>query len=194
MIPSAITLSPVRVEEVSTFLFINLDQDATSLQEDVGDCGPLMAEHFPDLEDLELVDELDYEVAANWKVIVENAIEGYHFSVSGPVHRDLTALIRFEEYELEERGKWWSTLGPTEPGMSDAFGESIGDAKYQTTWFFNLFFWPHTSLYAFPFADFVGSFCQYPVVGGENPVASRLLSSEARDEQGHGSLHAVDVL
>ena len=161
--PGAISLSPVAIEEFSTFLFVNLDASAGSLRDDVGESADLLARHFPDLEDLELVDELDYEVDANWKVIVDNAIEGYHFTRSGPVHKDLAALIQFEKYELNQRGKWWYAMGPTEPGMTEAFGREIGDAKYQTDWFFNFFFWPHTGLYAFPFADFVGSFNQFPV-------------------------------
>ena len=32
-------------------------------------------------------------VAANWKVIQENSIEGYHFDYSGPVHKQLVKLI-----------------------------------------------------------------------------------------------------
>ena len=161
--PGAVSLAPVRIEEVSSFLFVNFDPDATSLREEVGASAALMARHFPDLPDMELVDELDYEVAANWKVIAENAIEGYHFSLSGPVHKDLATLIRFDDYRLTPHDKWWAYMGPTEAGRKQAYGRDIGDAKYQTDWFVNIGFWPHTTLYTFPFTDFVGSFNQFPL-------------------------------
>ena len=161
--PGAISLAPVPVEELSSFLFVNLDPKARPFRDEVGGAAPMLARHFPDLEDLELVNEHDYEVAANWKVIVENAIEGYHFNLSGPVHKDLAALIRFEDYRLTPHGKWWTYMGPTEPGRQSAYGKEIGDAPYQSDWFFNVSFWPHTTLYTFPFADFVGSFNQFPL-------------------------------
>jgi len=153
----------VRIEEVSSFLFVNFDPDAISFGEEVGASAALMARHFPDLPDMELVDELDYEVAANWKVVAENAIEGYHFSLSGPVHKDLATLIRFDDYRLTPHGKWWAYMGPTEAGQAHAYGREIGDAPYQTDWFVNIGFWPHTTLYTFPFTDFVGSFNQFPL-------------------------------
>lgn len=78
------------------------------------------------------MEELDFEVKSNWKVIVDNAIEGYHFNLSGPVHKELTALIQFDKHELNSRGKWWYAMGPAKPGMTEAFGKTIGDANYQT--------------------------------------------------------------
>ncbi len=127
----AISLSPVQVEEFSTFLFINLDPNAKPLRDDVGGALDLLAQHFPDQADLELVGELDYEVNANWKIIVDNGIEGYHFKLSGPVHKDLADLIRFDEYELNPRGKYWYVMGPTDPDLAKAYGKTIGDSKYQ---------------------------------------------------------------
>ena len=159
----AVSLAPVQVEEISSFLFVNLDPGAAPLRDEVGASAALMARHFPDLPDMELVDEVDYEVAANWKVVVENAIEGYHFNLSGPVHKELTALIRFEDYRLTPHGRWWTYMGPTEPGLERAYGRKIGDAKYQSDWFVNIGFWPHTTLYTFPYTDFVGSFNQFPL-------------------------------
>ena len=161
--PAAISLSPVQVEEFSNFLFVNLDPTAKPLRDDVNGALDLIAQHFPDQGDLELAGELDYEVNANWKIVIDNAIEGYHFNLSGSVHKDLAALIRYDEYELNARGKYWYFMGPTEPGLAQAYGKPIGDAKYQTDWFFNIAFWPHTTLYAFPYADFVGSFNVFPI-------------------------------
>ena len=158
-----VRLAPVRVETWAGFVFVNMDAAAPALAEEVGDSRELLVRHFPDLDGLGLVDEVDFVVDANWKVVVDNEVEGYHFRRSGPVHRELARLIQFDRYEMVPRGKWWYFQGPPAPGLTHAFGEAIGDARYQTDWFFNIQFWPHTTLYAFPYADFVGTFNQFPL-------------------------------
>jgi|GEM_PF-3500758 len=39
-------------------------------------------------------------VVANWKVIMDNSIEGYHFKLSAPCHIDLAKRIDFKGYRL----------------------------------------------------------------------------------------------
>ena len=101
-------------------------------------------------------------VEANWKVIVDNAIEGYHFKLSGPHHKDLAALIDFDKYELNAHGKWWDFKGPPVP-TKKAFGEIIQGQTYQTDWFYNIQLWPMTTIYAFPYADAIGTFNEIPI-------------------------------
>ena len=48
-----------------------------------------MRAFLPDLADMVLIEEVDVTVPANWKVIMDNSIEGYHFGFSGPVHKEL---------------------------------------------------------------------------------------------------------
>ena len=79
------SLVPVRLERYHGFLFANLDESAPSL-----------ASHFADLPDLtrfrmaELVcgRRIEYDVAANWKLICENYSECYHCAGAHPqLHR-----------------------------------------------------------------------------------------------------------
>ena len=65
-----------------------------------------------------------------------HAIEGYHFKLSGPHHKDLAALIDFDKYELNAHGKWWDFKGPPVPTKT-AFGEIVEGQTYQTDWFYN---------------------------------------------------------
>ena len=55
--PSVVSLQPVQVEEVSTFLFINLDVNAAPMRDEVEGSHEVISRHFPDLEYLELVEE-----------------------------------------------------------------------------------------------------------------------------------------
>jgi hypothetical protein len=102
-------------------------------------------------------------VPANWKVIMDNSIEGYHFGLSGPVHKELAALIDFKGYRLEAHDKWWTYIGPPKGGTARAYGEPLEGATWQTDWFFNIGIWPNTTFYCFPYADICGTFLMIPL-------------------------------
>ena len=70
------------------------------------DSEEILHRFLPDMGNVELIEETDVIVDANWKVIQENSIEVYHFELSGPVHKDLAALIDFEGYGLTAFDKW----------------------------------------------------------------------------------------
>jgi len=94
---------------------------------------------------------------------MDNSIEGYHFGLSGPVHKDLAALIDFKQYKLEAHNKWWTYIGPPKAGVTSAYGASLDGAGWQTSSFFNLGIWPNTTFYCFPFADICGTFIMIPL-------------------------------
>jgi carnitine monooxygenase subunit len=155
-------LRPVRHETYAGFIFVTLDDDAQPVADMAPGADALMQHYMPDLHDLELVEEVDVPVAANWKVIQENSIEGYHFDLSGPVHKDLAALIDFTGYELTPRGLWWTYIGPPNPGTTHAYGVPLAGSTWQTDWFFNIGLWPNTTFYTFPYTDMVGTFIMIP--------------------------------
>ena len=160
---SCMGLKPVRIEAFAGFHYVNLDPEAAPLADAFPGAEDEIRRHCPDLDDLAFHSETDYIVEANWKVIVDNAIEGYHFGLSGPVHAALADLIEFEKYALTPTGPWWTFMGPPKPGTTRAFGEAIDGASYQSDWFFNINLWPHTILYVFPFSDFFGTFLMIPL-------------------------------
>jgi choline monooxygenase len=160
--PSDYALKPVRIEELGGFYFVNMDPNARPLAEEMDGALDEMRPFFPDLDDIAFVEECEFVVDANWKVIVDNAIEGYHFKLSGPVHGELASLIDFDRYTLTAHGKWWDFKGPPR-GVQTAFGHPVAGEKYQTDWFYNIQLWPMTILYAFPYADVIGTFNQIPL-------------------------------
>ena len=155
-------LKPVRVETFAGFVYVNLDPAARPVAEMAPGAEALIRSFIPDLDDLVLIEEVDVPVAANWKVIQENSIEGYHFEHSGPVHKDLAHLIDFAGYELRPRGEWWTYIGPPKTGTTHAYGAPLAGATWQTDWFFNFGLWPNVTLYVFPYADVVGTFIMNP--------------------------------
>ncbi|HTL34848.1 MAG TPA: aromatic ring-hydroxylating dioxygenase subunit alpha [Kofleriaceae bacterium] len=86
--PSLMNLIPVRVDTVGPLVFACLDPDAPPLAEWVATLPDALA--AAGMQQWNLAFELRYEVAANWKLFVENANDGYHIPF---VHDVLTDLL-----------------------------------------------------------------------------------------------------
>jgi choline monooxygenase len=160
---SAHGLKPVQVAVFASFVFINLDPAAASIESMAPGAEAEIRRYIPDLDRLTLLDEVDVPVAANWKVIQENSIEGYHFDHSGPAHKQLVKLIDFSGYRLNAHGEWWTYVGPpTREPIAEAYGVALDGATWQTDSFFNFGLWPNATIYVFPYADVVGTFIMNP--------------------------------
>ena len=155
-------LRPIKVEVFASFVFINLDPAAAPISTMAPEGEAEIRRFIPDLDRLTLLEEVDVPVAANWKVIQENSIEGYHFDHSGPAHKQLVKLIDFAGYRLTPRGDWWTYAAPPKEGATEAYGVPLAGATWQTEWFFNFGLWPNATLYVFPYADVVGTFIMNP--------------------------------
>jgi choline monooxygenase len=156
-------LRRVRLEIWAGWVFVTLDDTAAPVAEMAKGAEEEMRRFLPDLDNVELVEETDVIVEANWKVIQENSIEGYHFDLSGPVHKDLAALIDFEGYRLTPHGDWWTYIGPPNTAATSAYGVPLEGATWQTDWFFNIGLWPNTTFYAFPYTNMIGTFIMIPL-------------------------------
>jgi carnitine monooxygenase subunit len=155
-------LKPVRVETFASFVFVNLDPDAKPIAAMTTGAEAEIRRFIPDLDRLTLLEEIDVPVPANWKVIQENSIEGYHFDNSGPAHKELVQLIDFAGYTLTPKGEWWTYVGPPRKDTREAYGRPLTGATWQTDGFFNFGLWPNATIYAFPYADMVGTFIMNP--------------------------------
>jgi len=88
--PSGIRLYPVGVETWGGFVFLNLTPAETrgDLRRQLG-LGAERIARYP-LTELRAARRLEYDVAANWKVVAENYNECYH---CGPVHPELCEVV-----------------------------------------------------------------------------------------------------
>jgi choline monooxygenase len=89
-------LRPVAVDTWGPLVFVNLDGKAPPLAE--------MLETIPgrvaafECESMRYVMRKEYELACNWKVYVDNYLEGYHIPV---VHPTLNKEIDYDSYRVE---------------------------------------------------------------------------------------------
>ena len=100
---SALGLMPVRVEELCGLVFVNLDPDAAPLADLVGDL-PARLERYR-IPELESFSPGGGTQPANWKVVAENYLEGYHIPIA---HPGLMRMLDYKHYdtELHEHYAW----------------------------------------------------------------------------------------
>ena len=97
-------LRPVAVDVFAAFVYVNLDPAAQPIAALAPGAEAQIRRYVPDLDLLVPIEVADVPVPANWKVIQENSIEGYHFEFSGPAHAQLVDLIDFAQYTLSPNG------------------------------------------------------------------------------------------
>lgn len=86
-------LVPVRVECWEGLIFVNLDQNAPPLSEVTAGIAERIAP--TQLGTLRFARRVEYAVACNWKVYVDNYLEGYHVPY---VHPELARLYDYQQY------------------------------------------------------------------------------------------------
>jgi phenylpropionate dioxygenase-like ring-hydroxylating dioxygenase large terminal subunit len=75
-------LIPVRLETWGGFMFVNLDSSARPLLDYLGNAPETFASY--NFDDMVVVRKVEFDLACNWKVYIENAMEDYH---TATVHR-----------------------------------------------------------------------------------------------------------
>jgi choline monooxygenase len=89
-------LAPVRVGEWGAWVFVNLDRDCGSLADFLAELTP-QAGGFQ-LDRLKFYKRVDYAMSCNWKVYIDNYLEGYHLP---SVHPGLNRELDYTEYSTE---------------------------------------------------------------------------------------------
>jgi len=79
---STLGMVPVRLETWEQFIFVNFDREAESLATYLGDI-PEQVRGFQ-FEGLQFAERRDYVIDCNWKVYVDNYLEGYHIPIAHP--------------------------------------------------------------------------------------------------------------
>jgi len=90
-------LLPARVEELCGLVFVNLDPDATPLAELVGEELPRRLARYR-IETLESFAPSTGTQPANWKVVADNYLEGYHIPIA---HPGLMRMLDYKRYDVE---------------------------------------------------------------------------------------------
>ena len=91
-------LVPVRVDVWENFIFVNLDGKAVPLREFLGKV-PEIVEPLQLTEKLHYFDRRIYTLNCNWKVYVDNYLDGgYHVPHA---HKGLSSVVEYTKYTIE---------------------------------------------------------------------------------------------
>jgi phenylpropionate dioxygenase-like ring-hydroxylating dioxygenase large terminal subunit len=108
-------LLPVRVEELCGLVFVNCDPDAASLGSLVGDLPQRLARYR--IPSLVPFGPSGGGQPANWKVVAENYIEGYHIPIA---HPGLMRMLDYKRYgaEVNEHYVWFEAPLRSKPSSN----------------------------------------------------------------------------
>jgi phenylpropionate dioxygenase-like ring-hydroxylating dioxygenase large terminal subunit len=113
-------LQPLRLETWGPFVFVNPDADAEPLAGLLEDVPERIAAAGVDVDALRFLSRVESELAANWKLCVENFLECYHCPVA---HPGFSAVVDVspDSYLLEVGGRRMSQFGPPRPEPRGAY-------------------------------------------------------------------------
>ncbi|MBU9278634.1 ring-hydroxylating oxygenase subunit alpha [Burkholderia multivorans] len=150
------SLVPVKVEEYAGFVFINLNPNAGTVEEQLPGMEARLRAACPVIDDLKLAARFVSETPANWKSIVDNYLECYH---CGPAHPGFSDSVKIDQYTHTLHGNWTLQFGHAESSeRSFKLDPSIKDASFQGFWA-----WPCTMFNVPPGADFMTVIYEFPV-------------------------------
>ncbi|HWO36227.1 MAG TPA: aromatic ring-hydroxylating dioxygenase subunit alpha [Candidatus Acidoferrum sp.] len=135
-------LVPVRADTWENFVFVNLDGRAAPLNEFLGKVPELVAP-LKITETLKYFDRRVYTVNCNWKVYVDNYLDGgYHVPHA---HKGLSSVVEYTKYTIENFERACLQSSPLD--SSGALESSIGATRQGTA--FYLWVYPNFMLNAY---------------------------------------------
>ncbi len=133
-------LKPVQHTLVAGMIFVNFDPNAAPADGDLPAFEKTILDHLPEMPDYAARYRFDFEVAANWKVVVDNFSEGYHIPVAHPT---LATLYNEKTTKSQVGHRFGFYQKTARPGFAGF--ETKGDEPY-LTWFL----WPNLCLLSLP--------------------------------------------
>ena len=124
---SKLSLFGAKVEEFCGLVFVNLDLDAAPLAPQLAGLRPLLERYLGgDMEPFAKyrihADKATDAQPSNWKVAVDNYLEGYHVPVA---HPGLMRLLDYKRYNVETNGLYAEYDAPLRDKPSDNWAERL---------------------------------------------------------------------
>jgi choline monooxygenase len=105
-----VCLPSVKVEEWGPFIFVNLDPNAPAMKDTCyGEIMQEMKDKGFDITRMSSIERRDYDIACNWKVYVDNYLEGYHLPTA---HPQLFRELDYDQYRVDTFRYYSSQYAP----------------------------------------------------------------------------------
>ena len=145
----AFGLLPAAVESWGPLVFVNPDAEAAPLAETLGRLPDVVGGGGLDLDALEFRDRQEFEIAANWKVVVENFLECYHCPVAHPSFSELIDVDP-DAYKLSSNGLYSSQVAPVRSAAVARADDAPYDPRGEVTESQFHYLWPTFTLNVLP--------------------------------------------
>ncbi len=146
-------LVPIRVETWECFVFVNLDNAAPSLNEFLGGIVKRVAPLG--VSQLHYFDRRTYDIACNWKVFVDNYLDGgYHVP---HLHKGLNSVLDYKQYTIENEDRYCLQSSPMVSSTEDAATGST--RKGDRAWYF----WQHPNVMINCYAGYMDTNLVIPI-------------------------------
>ena len=141
--PSSICLDTVQVEEFAGLVFVNLNPTAAPLRLQASDLAAEIAAKAPDIANLTLARRLTYDIASNWKNLIDNYLECYHCHIA---HKDFVSLVDMSTYKITTHGIYSSQTAEAGRSANSAYDVADATVRIHEAWWL----WPNTCLMRYP--------------------------------------------
>ena len=122
---AAVRLPRFQVETWGPFVFVNQDPEAPPLAEVLGAIPRETAESGCPIGHLHLSYRRDYEIQCNWKVYIDNYLEGYHLPAA---HPSLYRELDYQQYRVDTYRYYSSQIAPIRARSGEARRYQFEDA------------------------------------------------------------------
>jgi choline monooxygenase len=123
-------LVPIKVAAWEKFIFVNLDSQTQPLREFLGGVVKRIAPLG--INKLHYFDSRAYEIACNWKVFVDNYLDGgYHVP---HLHKGLSSVLDYKQYTIENEDRYCLQSSPMVASNEDA--ATGATRKGDRAWYF----------------------------------------------------------
>ncbi len=144
---SDFALPQARLAAWGPFLFVSLERDAPPLADVLGELPALVGATGIDLSAIRRRVRREMEIAANWKVVIDNYLECYHCPVAHPAFCD---LIDVSDYHVTEYDYFSTQTGAVKDSARRGQGKHAYDASAGVAQGFYAYLWPNFTLNIYP--------------------------------------------
>jgi phenylpropionate dioxygenase-like ring-hydroxylating dioxygenase large terminal subunit len=141
----AFSLLPVQIDSWGPLLFVNPDLDAPALVEALGPLPGHVEAAGVEVDRLRFRERREWEIAADWKIAVENYLECYHCPVAHPGFSKVID-VDVDAYLLSSDGLVSSQFGTPRPAALEGNGNAPYDARGEVEQAQYHLLWPNTTI------------------------------------------------
>ena len=138
-------LKQIRLEVFCGMIMVNLDPDAVSFAEQFKGLEDEIRHYMSSVDTLAFAQRDTFDVASNWKILVDNFLECYHCA---PAHKDFVDLVDMNSYRTITHKRYSSQCAAApRTTSSNAYSFEPGEVDFGYAGFF---VWPNFTIWIYP--------------------------------------------